>query len=427
MKFQSMPRFLAVIAILACALPALAQTQGFSINGQVVNTYGVPVPFAPITVCPSTSTGIPCTPTANIFSDPGLSHALPNPTAADQYGNYSVFVASGPGYIVQVQADATVVYSYLWAASTIYSTQLLDSANLARLNTANTFTGNLTAPTFIGAFTGTLTGNVIGNTTTATALAAVPTSCTLPQVSLGVAANGNAICANPTTITGNAPTATAAASAPTQCASGLYSTGVNSMWTANCAQVQASQVASMPTYYGTVAVNDTSYTQRSKINFSSRFAASDSSSPAQTNVDLNASGVTAGTYANPASVTVDAYGRTTAVTPGTGTARTCTSNGCYRVEADGTIEMWGVTSSFGGSSNGTFAVTFPTNFTTTTNLSIVMSPTGCSAAAGACGGGIYPVSLTPEISTLTTSGVTVNYASEATVNSIQAYWHVWGN
>jgi hypothetical protein len=140
-------------------------SSGFSINGQVVNTYGVPVPFAPITICPSTAVGVPCTPTATIYSDPALLNVVPQPAAADQYGNYSFFVPPGIGYIVQVQAGPTVVYSYLWSASLLYSTQLLDSATLARLGVANIFTQPQTAPSFIGAFTGNLTGDVTGNVT----------------------------------------------------------------------------------------------------------------------------------------------------------------------------------------------------------------------------------------------------------------------
>lgn len=57
---------------------------------------------------------------------------------------------------------------------------------------------------------------------------------------------------------------------------------------------------------------------------------------------------------------------------GTAPARTCNSNGCYRMEADGTIEEWGTASgcASSGSTPCTVTVTFPTPFTTTTNLSI---------------------------------------------------------
>ncbi len=54
--------------------------------------------------------------------------------------------------------------------------------------------------------------NVTGNAATATALAASPTGCTLPQVAVGVGSNGNAVCAEPSNVTGNAATATVASS-----------------------------------------------------------------------------------------------------------------------------------------------------------------------------------------------------------------------
>jgi len=49
------------------------------------------------------------------------------------------------------------------------------------------------------------------------------------------------------------------------------------------------------------------------------------------------SGVTAGTYAYPSSITVDIYGRITAIVAGTATSRTCNTNGCYWTDANGLI------------------------------------------------------------------------------------------
>ena len=111
-----MRRLLPILVFFCFSIAALAQSVGFSINGQVVNTDGVPVPYAPITVCLSTAMGVPCAPTTTIYSAPDLDSGsiLPNPVSADQYGNYSIWVPQGPAYIVQPQASGTVVYSYSW-------------------------------------------------------------------------------------------------------------------------------------------------------------------------------------------------------------------------------------------------------------------------------------------------------------------------
>jgi hypothetical protein len=66
-------------------------------------------------------------------------------------------------------------------------------------------------------------------------------------------------------------------------------------------------------FYQTVASNGTAQAQLATLNFSPRFAVTSTTS---TNVDLGASGVTAGSYAYPQAIGVDAYGRITSVTPG---------------------------------------------------------------------------------------------------------------
>ena len=53
-----------------------------------------------------------------------------------------------------------------------------------------------------------VSGNISGNAGTATALAADPSDCTLPNVALGITASGAATCGQPSSITGNAATVT---------------------------------------------------------------------------------------------------------------------------------------------------------------------------------------------------------------------------
>lgn len=114
-------------------------------------------------------------------------------------------------------------------------------------------------------------------------------------------------------------------------------------------------------FYQTVASNGSPLPQRTTLNFSSNFAFTTSTS---TNVDLAPTGVAAGTYAPPVSISVDNFGRITAISSGSAISRTCNSNGCYRVEADGTITAWGTVSApTAGGTLVTVAITFPTSFT----------------------------------------------------------------
>jgi hypothetical protein len=80
-------------------------------------------------------------------------------------------------------------------------------------------------------------------------------------------------------------------------------------------------------FYQTIDEAGTPLTQRAVLNFDGTVVASDSSSPAQTNVGLPAKG-TAGTYVSPASITFDAQGRETAVTNGVAASqKICTTTG----------------------------------------------------------------------------------------------------
>ena len=105
------------------------------------------------------------------------------------------------------------------------------------------------------------------------------------------------------------------------------------------------------------------------------------------------------------------------------TSRTCNVNGCYRVAGDGTIEQWGTAAGCGGSSACNVAVTFPTTFTTTTNLSIQTT---------AQGGGFNNYHATA--GSATTAGFSVQYSAHVFVGgsgsnlngSQTAYWYAIG-
>jgi hypothetical protein len=85
-----------------------------------------------------------------------------------------------------------------------------------------------------------------------------------------------------------------------------------------------------------------------------------------------------------------------------GTPRTCNANGCYTIAPDGTIDAWGRTTSPSGSASAQALVaTFPTSFTTLTNLEMVVSPTGSPGGDG------NPHPLDCHVDTLSTSGAVV--------------------
>lgn len=193
-------------------------------------------------------------------------------------------------------------------------------------------------------------------------------------------------------------------------------------------------VGSIPTvFYQTMKQNGTPVTQRSSMSFSGNFVVVDGSG--QTNVDLFPVG-TAGTYVSPSSITFDAYGRETAVTASSAVNTTCSGTsipwGCYRVEADGTTEEWGVSTAVGtGSDQNTVAITFPLTLSNTNNLSFVATSDGC---ADTCSGTTpkNPVAFSMEQGTLTSSGVTTVFTGVVPVGggggtlaaTIHAHWHL---
>lgn len=65
-----------------------------------------------------------------------------------------------------------------------------------------------------------------------------------------------------------------------------------------------------------------------------------------------------------------------------GTPRTCNANGCYSIDGDGTIRASGQSTAASSGTAGFVTITFPTTFTTATNLQVVVSPVGQPAGDG---------------------------------------------
>jgi len=102
---------LAILALLAIVLATGAAgvwapeagAQGTRKDDIVINSRGFPQGGANVAVCaqPAVTTTTPCSPLANLFSNPGLTQALVNPLTTDGLGNYSFYAAPGK-YTIQI-------------------------------------------------------------------------------------------------------------------------------------------------------------------------------------------------------------------------------------------------------------------------------------------------------------------------------------
>ena len=93
----------------------------------------------------------------------------------------------------------------------------------------------------------------------------------------------------------------------------------NGSYYVDSATIPFSIISGLTLYYQTVAINGITSTQRPTLNFSSSFIEDDSIGPTLTTIELANSGVTAGTYTNPTSVSVSTTGQVTNITGGSNT------------------------------------------------------------------------------------------------------------
>src|SRR5438128_9625522 len=92
-----LPMVLGGLVLLFHAWPMVpvAKGQGTRKDDIVFNSRGVPLAGATVRICAMPASGQPCAPLALIYTDPGLTQALANPTASDGLGNYFFYAAPG--------------------------------------------------------------------------------------------------------------------------------------------------------------------------------------------------------------------------------------------------------------------------------------------------------------------------------------------
>lgn len=286
---------------------------------------GQVIPNAVVRVCTSLAVGTPCSPLApNVYSDPALTTAIANPFAADTNGFYSIFLPTGV-YILQ---ESTPV-----GAGFTYSESFLIFVN----GTGTVSTVSLTMPTSVFAVTGspcssictlsaaflnqnafTVFGNFAGSSATPTfgLLIAdmIPATLNATTIAGDLTVTGNTTLAGTLGVTGLATLGSLSVTGSAIVGGTLGVTGLATFSTVNAATgyqiagaaplnhvlvgdgtnyVDAAAIPSsaLPTiFYQTIELNGTPLTQRPAANLSPLFSATDSASPARTDVGLNAPG-----------------------------------------------------------------------------------------------------------------------------------------
>ena len=298
---RSVKRIIALAALWLCAAFAIAQAPIGVCLSNVAQTISngviAPIPYATVALCTPGSTAANCVANkVSIYTSTALSTATPtNPFTTDAGGNY--FFCAAVGH-----------YGVLISSS--YGTYFVnDFALVDDWSKGGTMTGALTDA---AGFVGPLTGNV----------------------------------------TGNSSTSSASDHAPTPCGPGLYSQGNTATWAANCAQVNWSQLGSIPSfYYQTVQEAGTTLPQQPVLNFDGTVVGTNGTG--KTNVGLPAVG-TAGTYSNPSSITVDAQGRAASITASTAVDYYFSFTGCTLASSEGSRTYCTATLNFTTSATPTY-------------------------------------------------------------------------
>ena len=160
---MAMGFFWVALTLLLHAWPMLpvAKGQGTRKDDIVFNSRGVPLAGATVRVCAMPASGQPCAPLALIYSDPGLTQALANPTTTDGLGNYFFYAApgryeieiSGPGIatkqlpnVILPSDPSSPTFSNLSTSGNINAFSLNLTGNLT-VNGSTTVLGNLASGT----------------------------------------------------------------------------------------------------------------------------------------------------------------------------------------------------------------------------------------------------------------------------------------